>query len=105
MAALQRDFSKIPSSVDGWAATPAPFSTSKHGTRVKFSEDNSVAERVRSAYYMLDLEGNAVVYTAHRLPVEQVWQTTILSTVTRSYNGGMVSGLELYIFTLASYQH
>ena len=78
---------QVPSSVASWAARPAPFSTSKHGTDVKFSEDSSVAERVEPEE---DFE-NAVVYTADHLPLGRVWQTTILST-TRGWDAGLVSG-------------
>ena len=83
---MAADSCKIPSSVASWAATPAPFSIRKHGTRVKFSENNSVAERMCSDV----VRGNAVVYTADHLPLEQVWQTTIRS-ITGSYYDGMVS--------------
>ena len=83
---------QVPSSVASWVARPAPFSTSRHGTRVKFSGDSSVAERVEP-----EIDGddgdyeNAVVYTADHLPLGRVWQTTVLST-TRKWAGGVVSG-------------
>ena len=35
---------------------------------------------------------NAVVYTADHLPLGRVWQTTILSTSTGRWDGGLVSG-------------
>ena len=81
----------VPSSVASWSTRPAPFSTSKHGTNVKFSVDNTVAERVQPVEYQY---GDAVVYTADTLPLGQVWQTTILGTTTR-WRGGLVSGCVL----------
>ena len=79
----------VPSSVASWSNRPAPFSTRKHGTRVKFSVDNTVAEKVQSEEVY-----NAVVYTADTLPLGQVWQTTILGT-TRGWGVGLVSGCVL----------
>ena len=75
------------SSLAGWTPRPAPFDASKHGTRVEFSEQCSVAERVRPE------EGhkNAVVYTAQPVPVGEVWRITVLSTI-RGWAGGLVSG-------------
>ena len=78
---------QVPSSVASWVARPAPFSTSRHGTRVKFSGDSSVAERVEPDEHHRD----AVVYTADHLPLGRVWQTTVLSTIGR-WAGGLVSG-------------
>ena len=34
----------------------------------------------------------AVVYTADHLPLGRVWQTTVLSTSTGGWAGGLVSG-------------
>ena len=53
---------QVPSSVASWSTRPAPFSTRKQGTRVKFSVDNTVAERVGVREYF----GGAVVYTEFR---------------------------------------
>ena len=79
----------VPSSVASWSTRPAPFNTRKHGMRVKFSVDNTVAERVwPEGYY------SAVVYTADTLPLGRVWQTTILGTST-GWTIGLVSGCVL----------
>ena len=79
---------QVPSSVASWSTRPAPFSTRKHGPRIKFSVDNTVAERVG------DWSSDAVVYTSNPVPLGQVWQTTILDTNTRWYDG-LVSGCVL----------
>ena len=81
---------QVPSSVASWSTRPAPFSTRKHGTRVEFSIDNTVAERVQPEEYH-----DAVAYTADTLPLGQVWQTTILGTTTGWGGGGLVSGCVL----------
>ena len=78
---------QVPSSVASWSARPAPFSTRKHGTRVKFSVDNTVAERVGG-------RKDAVVYTADPVPLGQVWHTTTLGT-TKGGIAGLVSGCVL----------
>ena len=80
----------VPSSVASWPTRPAPFSTRKHGSNVKFSVDNTVAERVQSEEDYQD----TVVYTADTLPLGQVWQTTILGTDTE-WGDGLVSGCVL----------
>ena len=75
--------------VIGLAARPAPFNTQKHGARIIFSEDNSVAERMeprRDCY--------GVVYTARQLPLGRVWRTTVLFT-GGGWSGGLVSGCVL----------
>ena len=77
----------VPSSVASWSTRPAPFSTRKHGIRVKFSVDNTVAERVGGWK-------NAVVYTSVPVPLGQVWQTTMLGTDI-DYRYGLVSGCVL----------
>ena len=81
----------VPSSVASWSTRPAPFSTRKHGIYVKFSVDNTVAERV-GVY-----SNGAVVYTSVPVPLGQVWQTTILGTSTGYSRGlsGLVSGCVL----------
>ena len=82
---------QVPSSVASWSTRPAPFSTRKHGTRVEFSVDNTVAERERVKGY-----GNgAIVYTSDPVPLGRVWQTTILGTTTTRWSGGLVSGCVL----------
>ena len=80
----------VPSSVARWSTRPAPFNTRKHGRNVKFSVDNTVAERVQPEKY----HEAAVVYTVDTLPLGQVWQTTILGT-TRGLWYGLVSGCVL----------
>ena len=57
----------VPSSVASWSNRPAPFSTRKHGRNVKFSVDNTVAERVQP-----ERPVDAVVYT-DTLPLGRVW--------------------------------
>ena len=77
------------SSLAGWIPRPAPFNASKHGTRVEFSAQCSVAEKVRPK----DADGfeDGVVYTAQPVPVGEVWRITVLSTVDK-WSGGLVSG-------------
>ena len=85
MAAQVQD--EVPSSVARWKARPAPLSTTKCGNAVQFSKNCSVAERV-----VPDLNHNkGVVYTEDPLPVGQVWQVTILSTIIERYQDGLVS--------------
>ena len=81
---------QVPSIVASWSTRPDPFSTRKYGRNVKFSVDNTVAERVQPEKYYKD----AVVYTADTLPLGRVWQTTILGTTTQ-WEGGPVSGCVL----------
>ena len=78
---------EVPSTVAGWSSRPAPFSTQICGTRVKFSKDSSVAERVEPNDYSND----AVVYTAKHLALGQLWQITILNII-RVWFYGLVSG-------------
>ena len=75
---------QVPSSVVSWSTRSAPFSTRKHGTRVKFSVDNTVAERVGGL-------SDAVVFTSDPLPLGRVWQTTILNSTT-GWGDRLVSG-------------
>ena len=77
---------QVPSSVARWSTRPAPFSSRKHSTNVKFSVDNTVAERVG------EWDTDAVVYTADPVPFGRVWQTTILGTSTTGWGFGLVSG-------------
>ena len=84
---------QVPSSVASWSTGPAPFSRWKHGRNVKFSVDNTVAERVQPEED--DKYGDAVVYTADPVPLGRVWQTTILGATTRWRGYGLVSGCVL----------
>ena len=76
------------SSLAGWIPRPAPFNASKHGTLVEFSEQYSVAERVRPE----ESARNGVVYTAQPVPVGEVWRITVLQNTIRKWAGGLVSG-------------
>ena len=75
------------SSLAGWIPRPAPFNASKHGTNVEFSEQCSVAERVRPGGTYQD----GVVYTAQPVPLGEVWRITVLSTMNK-WSGELVSG-------------
>ena len=80
-----------PLDVSDWLRTPAPFNLKKHGERAIFSGDNSVVERREPEKY-----GGCVCYTSHPLPPGQVWEITILNTISR-WPYGMVSGCVLYL--------
>lgn len=71
----------------GWIRRPAPFSSSKHGTLARFSEEGSVAERLRSEHF----PHKCVVYTAEPVMVGEVWMLTVLNTIDK-WAGGLVSG-------------
>ena len=81
----------VPSSVADWTPRPAPFNVRKCGTRARFSEEASVAERVEPEKY----RKNAVVYTAQPLAMGQVWRVTVQNT-THEWGGGLVSVWVLY---------
>ena len=81
----------VPSSVADWTPRPAPFDVRKCGTRARFSEEASVAERVEPE----EDYDNAVVYTAQPLAVGQVWRVTVQNT-TRRWHNGLVSVWVLY---------
>ena len=77
------------SSLAVWIRRPVPFNASKHGALIKFSEECSVAERVRPEEDFW----SAVVYTAHPVPVGEVWRIAVLETSTTGmWDGGLVSG-------------
>ena len=73
-----------------WIPTPAPLNYNKSGENAVFTSDNSILQR-------RDPErdyGGCVSYTAHPLPLGQVWQITVLETTTKwDYCGGLVSGV------------
>ena len=78
----------VAADVSDWIPTPAPLNYNKSGVNAVFTSDNSILQR-------RDPErnyGGCVSYTAHPLPLGQVWQTTVLETTTTRYYGGLVSG-------------
>ena len=77
----------VPTVLSDWVPGPFVLNTKKCGRRAKFSGDNSVVERDRPEEYNV----GCVTYTAKTLPLGQVWQTTILSTIS-GWSGGLVSG-------------
>ena len=82
--------SNVPSDVTSWVAKSAVFNTdvSKRGKQSKISdEDNSVVERLNPE----DTLENCVVYTLSPLPLDQVWQITVLNA-TKRRSLGPVSG-------------
>ena len=77
----------VAADVSDWNPAPAPLNYNKSGVNAVFTSDNSILQR-------RDPErnpGSCVSYTAHPLPLGQVWQTTVLETTTE-WNLGMVSG-------------
>ena len=69
----------VAADVSDWIPTPAPLNYNKSGVNAVFTSDNSILQR-------RDPESNyagCVSYTAHPLPLGQVWQTTVLETTTR----------------------
>ena len=81
-----------PLGVSDWLRTPAPFNLKKHGWNAIFSSDNSVVEKLEPRKY----DGGCVCYTSQPLPPGQVWEITILNTISR-WGGGLVSGCVLYL--------
>ena len=77
--------------ISDWLRTPAPFNLKKHGPRAIFSGDNSIVERREPENY----HAGCVCYTSHPLPPGQVWEITILNTVSSGWRG-LVSGYVLY---------
>ena len=77
----------VAADVSDWIPTPAPLNYNKSGVNAVFTSDNSILQRRDPERKELD----CVSYTAHPLPLGQVWQTTVLETTTRYY-GGLVSG-------------
>ena len=81
-----------PLDVSDWIRTPAPFNLKKHGPRAIFSGDYSVVERREPEKYGYD----CVCYTSHALPPGQVWEITILNTIS-TWRWGLVSECVLYL--------
>ena len=81
-----------PRGVSGWLRTAAPFNLKKHGLWAIFTGGNSVVERVEPEKY----RSGCVCYTSHPLPPGQVWEITILNTISSGWRG-LVSGCVLYL--------
>ena len=79
--------SAVAADVSHWIPTPAPLNYNKSGRNAVFTSDNSILQRRNPE----SNNGDCVSYSAHPLPLGQVWQTTVLETTT-SYYGGLVSG-------------
>ena len=78
----------VPKVLSDWV--PQPFVLNNVCYEIaKSSEDNSVVERV--LIDEVEYNGHFVTYTENPLPLGQVWQNTILSTI-RNSNVGLVSG-------------
>ena len=97
------DMSTVPTDVSDWIPTAATLNDRKCGVNARFSGDNSIVER-------RDPRGNydgCICYTFLPLPVGQVWQTTVLDTITTIW-GGLVSGyvpcLQCHMLVLLHYQ-
>ena len=73
--------------VSDWIPTPAPLNYNKSGRNAVFTSDNSILQR-RDPESQI---GGCVSYTAHPLPLGQVWQTGVLETTTK-WSIGLVSG-------------
>ena len=80
--------SAVAADVSDWIPTPAPLNYNKSGENAVFTSDNSILRRRDPE----SQRGDCVSYTAHPLPLGQVWQTTVLETNTTRYYGGLVSG-------------
>ena len=79
--------SAVAADVSDWIPTPAPLNYNKSGENAVFTSDNSILQRRVPESQIL----GCVSYTAHPLPLGQVWQTTVLETTT-VWGGGLVSG-------------
>ena len=79
--------SAVAADVSDWIPTPAPLNYNKSGVNAVFTSDNSILQRRDSE----NDYGGCVSYTAHLLPLGQVWQTTVLETTT-GWGDGLVSG-------------
>ena len=79
--------STVPTDVSDWIPTAATLNDRKRGENARFSGDNSIVER-----RYLSNGRDCVCYTSLPLPVGQVWQTTVLDTITTGWGGGLVSG-------------
>ena len=77
----------VAADVSDWIPTPAPLNYNKSGVNAVFTSDNSILQRRDP-----ESDGGCVSYTAHPLPLGQVWQTTVLETITTVWGGGLVSG-------------
>ena len=84
---LCHKMSVVAADVSDWIPTPAPLNYNKSGVNAVFTSDNSILQRRNPERERLGCVG----YTAHPLPLGQVWQTTVLETSTRWING-LVSG-------------
>ena len=82
-----------------WVPRPFALNVKKCGVNAEFSEDDTVVKRKKPFVR----HGGCVVYTANPLPLDQVWQTTILRTTKKWdgiipmdgrkwWNSGLVSG-------------
>ena len=78
--------------IPDWLRTAAPFNLKKHGPNAIFSGDNSVVERPKPEKNYIE----CVCYTSHPLPPGQVWEITILNTISSGWSAGLVSGCVLY---------
>ena len=84
---------KMSLDVSDWLRTPAPFNLKKHGRRAIFSSDNSIVERREPEMKYSE----CVCYTSRPLPPGQVWEITILNTISGCTYDGLVSGCVLYL--------
>ena len=84
---LCHKMSAVAADVSDWIRTPAPLNYNKSGENAVFTSDNSVLQRRDP----VSDHGGCVSYTAHPLPLGQVWQTTVLETTT-TMGYGLVSG-------------
>ena len=73
--------SAVAAEVSDWIPTPAPLNYNKRGVNAVFTSDNSILQRRDPKS---DYDG-CVSYTAHPLPLGQVWQTTVLETTTTGW--------------------
>ena len=85
---LCHKMSAVAADVSDWIRTPAPLNYNKSGENAVFTSDNSILQRQDPE----SDNGDCVSYTAHPLPLGQVWQTTVLETITTGWSGGLVSG-------------
>ena len=86
----------VAADVSDWIPTPAPLNYNKSGVNAVFTSDNSILQRRDSE------AGGCVSYTAHPLPLGQVWQTTVLETNTGLVSGCVPSLLYHYIIWCVS---
>ena len=77
----------VPSDLSNFIPEPFVLNTKKCGERARFSGDNSVLKRQGPKV----MPGGCVAYTENPLPLGQVWQTTILDTITDNCGSGLVS--------------